>query len=80
MLQSHFDSKKDIFLSKLECASNEWQKCVASMLVENGGLTDQNIAKKLHLKRTIYDEGDGSTKVAWLCKFHCEGKRSFPLG
>mgnify|MGYP000674524323 FL=1 len=23
MIQSHFDSKKDIFLSKLECASNE---------------------------------------------------------
>ena len=50
------------------------------MLVENGGLTDQNIAKKFHLKRTIYDEGNGSTQVAWLCKLHCEGKRSFLLG
>ena len=81
IIQSHYDSKKDhIFLSKLECASIEWQKCLASILRKNGGLTDQNIDKKFHLKRTIYDEVDGSTQVAWLCKLHCEGKRSFPLG
>ena len=79
MIQSHFESKKDIFLSKLECASKEWQKCLASILRENGGLTNQNIAKKFHLKRTIYDEGGRSTQVAWLCKMHSEGKRSFSL-
>ena len=75
MIQSHCDSKKDIFLSKLECASKEWQKCLASILREHGGLTKQNIAEKFHLKRTICDEGGGSTQVAWLCKMHCEGKR-----
>ena len=80
MIQSHFDSKKDIFLSKLECASKEWQKCLASILRENGGLTDQNIAKKFLLKRTIYHEGDGSTQVAWLCKTHYRGQQPSPLG
>ena len=75
MLQSHFGSEKDIFLSTLECASQEWQKCLASILREHGGLTKQNIAEKFHLKRTICDEGGGSTQVAWLCKMHCEGKR-----
>ena len=80
MIQNTIKSNKDTYLSTLESASKEWQKCLASILRKNGGLTDQNIAKKFHLKRTIYDEGDGSTQVAWLCKLHCEGKRSFPLG
>ena len=35
MIQSHCDSKKDIFLSKLECGSKEWKKCLQSILREN---------------------------------------------
>ena len=39
MIQSTLKSTKDIYnLSTLECASIEWQKCLASILVENGGL------------------------------------------
>ena len=81
MIQGNIEPKKDIYdLSTLECASKEWQRCLASILRENGGLTDQNIAKKFHLKRTIYDEGEGSAHVAWLCNVHSEGKKLVPLG
>ena len=80
MIQRHtMKLKKDIFLSKLECASKEWQKCLSSILKENGGLTDENIAKKFGLHRAIYNQTHGSTQVAWLCETHYKGQRPFPL-
>ena len=76
MVQSHFKSKKDIFLSKLEYASKEWQKCLALILEENGGLSDENISKKFLLKCANY-EVDGRTQVAWLCETHYKEKGPF---
>ena len=79
MIQNTIKSNKDRYLSTLKSASKEWQKCLALILEENGGLTDENIAKKFLLKRTRY-EVDGRTQVAWLCETHYNGKKPFPLG
>ena len=49
MIQNTIKSNKDRYLSTLESASKEWQKCLALILEENGGLTDENIAEKFFL-------------------------------
>ena len=65
---AHLSSRSESF--------QEWQKCLASILAENGGVTNQNIVEKFCLRRV---KTDGDTRVAWLCKKHCEGQRPFPL-
>ena len=47
----------------------EWQTCLAFILEDNGGVTDQNVAEKFCLWRAKID---GGTRVAWLCKKHYE--------
>ena len=79
MIQNTIKSKKDTYLSTLESASKEWQKCLALILEENGGLSEENISKKFLLKRTSY-EVDGRTQVAWLCETHYKEKKPFSLG
>ena len=44
--------------------------------VENGGITNENIAKKFLLKRAIY-KTDGSNQVVWLCERNYKGKSPF---
>ena len=71
IMKSEFDAKQSF---------KEWQKCLASILAENGGVTDENIYKKFCLRRAINDNKvDGGTQVAWLCKTHYEAQRPFPL-
>ena len=55
MIQRHTErlKKDNMFLNTLECASKEWQKYLASILTENGGLTNENIAKKFGLQRAF---------------------------
>ena len=55
----------------------EWQKCLASILANNGGLTDKNIDDKFGLKRVKYKNDEG---VAWLCDEHYNGHVPFSLG
>ena len=50
----------------------EWQTCLAFILEENGGVTDQNIAEKFCLWRAKID---GGNRVAWLCKKHYDEQR-----
>ena len=85
LLSSTIESIKDISTSSTispECPTmiecfNEWQKWLASVLVENGGLTDQNIAEKFCLRRAFYDDKTGrSSRVAWLCEAHHETRSS----
>ena len=52
----------------------EWQTCLAFILEENGGVTDQNIAEKFCLWRARIE---GGTQVAWLCKKHYKEQRTF---
>ena len=52
----------------------EWQTCLAFILEENGGVTNQNIAEKFCLRHALIDNG---TQVAWLCKKHYEERRPF---
>jgi hypothetical protein len=56
----------------------EWQRCLAAMLEENGGVTDDNISRKFALKRARY-KSDGSNAVAWLCDEHYKQQKPFPL-
>ena len=71
IMKSEFDAKQHF---------KEWQKCLASILAQNVGVTDENIYERLRLRRAHYDNKvDGGTQVAWLCKTHYEGKRPFPL-
>ena len=76
LIQNTIKSKKDTYLSTLESASKEWQKCLALILEENGGLSEENILKKFLLKCAKY-EVDGRTQVAWLCETHYQEKGPF---
>ena len=58
----------------------EWQSCLASILTDNGGVTDENIANKFRLRRGMYRKADGSDHVAWLCDKHYKHYRPYPLG
>ena len=55
LIENTIKSKKDTYLSTLESASKEWQKCLALILEERGGLTNKNIVEKFLLKRTNYE-------------------------
>ena len=55
LIENTIKSKKDTYLSTLDSASNEWQKCLALILEERGGLTNKNIVEKFLLKRTNYE-------------------------
>ena len=81
VIQGTLKSKEDTYhLRTVNSSSKEWQRCLASILMENGGLTDENITKKFCLQRAIYYEADGNTRVAWLCKTHYKGQTPSPLG
>ena len=54
----------------------EWQKSLAFILDENGGLRDQNIVATLYLWRA---KTKGGTRVSWLCKKHYEEQMSLSL-
>ena len=81
VIQGTLKSKEDTYhLRTVNSSSKEWQRCLASILMENGGLNDQNIAKKFCLHRVTYNQTHGSTRVAWLCKTHYKGQTPSPLG
>ena len=80
MISSTIKSELDISTSSKNsyiCPSTpeyfkEWQTCLAFILEENGGVTDQNIAEKFCLWRAKID---GGNRVAWLCKKHYDEQR-----
>ncbi|KAI5058128.1 hypothetical protein GOP47_0026298 [Adiantum capillus-veneris] len=53
-----------------------WQQWLVSVLEQNGGMTESNIASKFMLRRALYQD---TFKVAWLCKTHYIQQRPLPL-
>ena len=61
-------------------SSKEWQKCLASILKDKyGGVTNEIISDKFHLKRATYKESSSNNQVAWLCDKHYREQTPFPL-
>ena len=55
-------------------SSEEWQKCLASILKEKyGGATHKIIYDKFLLRPATDKETDGNIRVAWLCDKHHNG-------
>ena len=49
-------------------SSKEWQKCLALILTDKyGGVTNEIISNKFHLKRATYKEEGSNIQVACLC-------------
>ena len=61
-------------------SSKEWQKCLALILKEKyGGVTNEIIYDKFHLKRATYKDEGSNIQVAWLCDKHYREQTPFPL-
>ena len=61
-------------------SSKEWQKWLASILKDKcGGVTNEIIWDKFHLKRATYKDGGSNIQVAWLCDKHYREQTPFPL-
>ena len=61
-------------------SSKEWQKCLALILKDKyGGVTNEIMYDKFHLKRATYKEEGSNTQVAWLCDKHYREQTPFPL-
>ena len=55
-------------------SSEEWQKCLASILKEKyGGASKEIIYDKFLLRPATCRETDGNIRVAWLCDKHYNG-------
>ena len=58
----------------------EWQKCLALILKDKyGGITNEIIYDKFHLKRATYKDEGSNIQVAWLCDKHYREQTPFPL-